>query len=148
MTRYFSIPFALVALLSSVALADPPAAAPATALQLADLVGTWKIVMTVNYSNCKESAAVGDMRSEQWNFNVKGGKLDVEVMGSTTGVKSYKGELRQSGQVWLEFVRQAGLGDGGSSVGIELAGSGSKLTGRRVVSNGLCAVILDVAATK
>jgi len=55
------------------------------ALEPEDLVGTWEVKMTANYSTCGPPAAsVGDIFAQQWVFSVSSGSLVVEVLGAGT----------------------------------------------------------------
>ena len=56
------------------------ASATASAAKPEDYVGVWGVTMTATYSTCK-STKVGDVKSEEWNFNVESGKIKVVSQG-------------------------------------------------------------------
>lgn len=131
-------PFALLAL----ALSSLPGTAHAGP-KPQDYVGTWNVTMTANYSSCPRGTKVGDVKSEQWQFNSENGRIRVVVVGSAQNDPGYVGEVDANGAVLLKS---------GSATGVELKGSTSSLTGRRIAartdSQGPCAMVFEIKLSK
>lgn len=104
-------------------------------------VGIWDAKLTVDYSSCKERSK-GDAIAEQWTVSEEKGKLNVSPVGDK--LTKYTGFPDQDGGVDLSF---------GPEVGIELTGTDSTVTGRKVFGmhhalGATCVIIYNVTATK
>jgi hypothetical protein len=110
----------------------------------ADYAGTWDVKLTASYSSCKDRNA-GDSLSEQWVLSAAAdGSLVAKVTSSSKEAKDYKGKIKSDGSIVL---------NAGSEVGVELSGSATYLSGRRVVAShsvmaGACAIIYELHADK
>ena len=110
----------------------------AIANEPADLVGTWDVKMTANYSTC-DVVTRGDINAQQWIVSVKSGALTVTVVNEDN---NYVGKINEKGSVILVDKRDNHLAT------VELTGTPARLTGRRVVANnGPCAIIYDIELT-
>jgi hypothetical protein len=115
-----------------------PIALLSLSLAPSDVVGTWDVTLTANYSTC-ESVAVGDIMAQQWVFSVKSGTLNVQVVAAGASDSSYTGQVTDAGGIYLQSKTPAGLAT------IELMPQSDSFTGRRVKANDVpCAIIYDV----
>ncbi len=122
-------------------LATVPSAHAAPVAEATQLVGSWNVTLSANYSTC-DNVKRGDVSAQQWVVSVSSGALAVQVLGAANTSAAYVGLVKDNKVVLMAKSAR-------TYATVELTGDTAALRGRRVVANSNpCAIIYDVEAKK
>ncbi len=108
-----------------------------------DLEGRWNVQAQASFSTC-EGTAIGDSRTEQWNFSGSGSSLTVAITDQESGnTELYAGAVRSDGSIELRAHEKQ----------VKLKVIGKALVGRRVhmttnPKRKSCTILYDLRASR